>query len=510
MGKKYCEFMEEITSDEVYEGLLAYGLFNERLPPFLTAKNFFEYCQSGNRSFMTAKKEQSYIYYESMRNINTPRPLAIPNPIAYQSLCWFLRNHWQELQLHFKNKTQNESHKRSRIHIRKMKGKKSLFEMNYSHFKSDGNPELDLLIGKKYMVNADISTCFPSIYTHSLAWALVGKDIAKINKKNNSEWYNQLDFYTRNSKHGETHGLLIGPHASNLLSEIILTAVDYELQLNKWEYIRNIDDYTCYVSSYEEGQKFLVDLTEALRFYNLVLNHKKTQISPLPLASVEQWVRRLNTYGNFGKETKANFKEVRTFLDLAIQLLHENNNAAILNYAIKILSKTEMTDSAANYFVKTALHLAILYPYLIPLLEEYIFERFNVENDIISEFSELIYSEGIGNHNYEEVSYAVYYSLRYSFLLNKINFEDIRKSNHCILLLLAFLYCNINQIKSEIKKFKDLARNLSQNEDDLNQNWLFVYEVLPKSDLKKDWKNLKDKNVTFIKKFKSRLEPIKK
>ena len=30
-------------------------------------------------------------------------------------------------------------------------------------------------------------------------------------------------------KNGETHGLLIGPHTSNLLSEIILTVVDKQL-----------------------------------------------------------------------------------------------------------------------------------------------------------------------------------------------------------------------------------------------------------------------------------------
>ena len=46
--------------------------------------------------------------------------------------------------------------------------------MNYSNWKTDGTPEPDLLIGKKYIVKADISTCFPSIYTHSIPWALVG------------------------------------------------------------------------------------------------------------------------------------------------------------------------------------------------------------------------------------------------------------------------------------------------------------------------------------------------
>lgn len=499
--KKYYEFMNDISSEKLYEGLLGYGLFSDKLPPFLTSKHFFDYCQEKEPKFMDGKIECTYIYYENMRNINTPRPLAIPNPISYQRLCMFLSEHWEEILEHFKNKTENEGHKISRIHLRKMKNKKHLFEMNYSDFKNDGTPEPDILIGKKYMVNADISNCFPSIYTHSISWALVGKDTAKGNKKVQSEWYNELDFHIRNNKNGETHGLLIGPHTSNLLSEIILTSIDHELQLKKWEYIRNIDDYTCYVNSYEEGQKFLVELTEQLRAYNLVLNHKKTKITSLPSASVEQWVRRLNTYAKFDKRIKINFKDVQAYLDLAIQLMNEDNNSAILNYAIKVMSKKNLTDNAVNYLVKTVLHLSIIYPYLIPMLEENIFKRFKVETQVIRDYSILIYKEGMVNNNFEEVSYAIYYSLKYNFVIDGINFDDVRNSNHCILFLLAFLYADYYKITEETKKFKKLAGELSKDIDEFNQNWLFIYETLPKSRLQRDWKKMKENNVTFIDKF---------
>ena len=37
MSKSYAEFMDEITPDELYEGLLAYGFFAERIPPVFTA-----------------------------------------------------------------------------------------------------------------------------------------------------------------------------------------------------------------------------------------------------------------------------------------------------------------------------------------------------------------------------------------------------------------------------------------------------------------------------------------
>ena len=40
MEKKYCEFLEEITADELYEGLLGYGMFANKLPPVFTTEPF--------------------------------------------------------------------------------------------------------------------------------------------------------------------------------------------------------------------------------------------------------------------------------------------------------------------------------------------------------------------------------------------------------------------------------------------------------------------------------------
>ena len=65
--------------------------------------------------------------------------------------------------------------------------------MNYKDYHIDGNPEQEIFIGKKYKVKADISTCFPSIYTHAIPWALVGKNNAKENRNSKKEYYNMID-----------------------------------------------------------------------------------------------------------------------------------------------------------------------------------------------------------------------------------------------------------------------------------------------------------------------------
>lgn len=72
--------------------------------------------------------------------------------------------------------------------------------MSYDNWRVDGSPENSLIYRKQYSVHADISKCFPSVYTHSLAWALAGKNVAKANKNNRSLWYNQIDHLVQINK----------------------------------------------------------------------------------------------------------------------------------------------------------------------------------------------------------------------------------------------------------------------------------------------------------------------
>lgn len=518
--KSYYELLNEITSDELFNGLLGYGLFADKIPPFLTAENFLDFCKTPPMGFIFNNSEKNYIYYESMRNINVPRVLAIPNPIAYHNQCKVLSDNWDKLLEYFREQTKNHEHKLSRIHIRKIDDsfkifhtcypeledidlsdypeleQKHLFEMNHKNFCTDDYPEPDLLIGKRYQVKADISNCFPSIYTHSLPWALVTKSYSKTHR-GPTEWFNQIDFYTRNLKDGETHGILIGSHASNLVSEIVLVSVDKCMYDKGYRYIRNIDDYTCFVETNERAEEFLVDLSIELKKFGLMLNHKKTEILCLPLASTENWVRKLNSFV-FSNDEKLKLAEVRAYLDISLDLMfHNKENSAILNYAIKVLSKKEMTSNAKDYFIKTVHHLVLLYPYLVSLLDDKIFIEFSIENTIIEKIAKDLFELGNSKKLYEAMSYALFFSLKYDFLLTADLFEKVEKSNDAVLLLLAYLHDEKYISHSKVtKKYKALARLLK---DDIDEYWIFVYEVLTFGNLKDEWRKMKQSGLTFIK-----------
>lgn len=499
--RKYSDYTNEISPSELYNGLVGFGLFAEKIPNFLTSEFFLSFTKS--LIFPLDNKPKDYIRYSSMRNINIPRPLAIPEPFAYANQCKSLSDNWLQLQNHFTNKTINDEFKVSRIHIRRLHNRPELFEMNYKNFSKDGDPEQDIIIKSKYIAYADISNCYPSIYSHSISWSLVGKSHAKTNKAS-SNWFNQLDFYTRNVKFGETNGILIGPHSSSLTSEIILVSIDDALSKQGFKYIRNIDDYKCYIDSHEEAERFFLSLSEELSKYELALNSKKSKIVDLPQASVKNWVAKLshfnftNTYNKNGLEA-IRVKELKAFLDYAVEImLEQNSDASIINYAIKIISNKYLGVNAIDYYLKQIHHLVLLYPYLINLLERNVFEPHKVDKEIIKKIARDIYEYGTKKKIHEACSYAIYWSLKYDF---NIEIDAIKNDSiaslDCIFMMISFIYDKKHHKKAYLKEYKDQSKILKK--DDFDRYWLFIYETLPWTELTDNYRVMKKNGITFIK-----------
>ena len=437
--------MLEIKADELYDGLVSYGLFSEKLPHIFTGSLFLSYCKNNRKQSFRDNKWKGYINYESMRNINIPRNIGIPTPMGHELLCKTLSEHWTKLTEYFGEKTKNQTRIISRIHIRKMQDTNALFFMNYKNWIVEGSPEPDIYLGKRYMIHADISKCYPSIYTHAIPWALVGKDVAKNNTgiKAKNEWYNQIDHFAQVSKNGETHGLLIGPHTSNVLSEIILCAIDEKLSEKYKSYVRNIDDYICYVDTKEEAEKFIIDLNRELRQYDLLLNHKKTEIHELPISAVETWVHKIQNHMTIFQKFKdyIDYREIQAFIDFIIKLVTENaDNNSIVLYAVKALKDFKLTNNAQEYLVKSIVSLSLLYPYLVPILGKYIFEKYEVDNNLIQEYVNKIYKRYIEKNNYEACSFALLYAIDSKSKIDSLDVETIKNSDDCILMLMAFIY----------------------------------------------------------------------
>ena len=519
MLKSYYQHHHSLSPDEAYEGLLSYGMFSDNLPSFLQSIDFFDWCTKQKEPNFQ-KEETTPVYYESIRNINIPRILTIPNPIAYRNLCFNLKNNWSDILLHFQTHTDSQDWKVSRIHIRKTKENKKIlvmgiydtlrvinrqtdkeqrFDMGYSDHKEDDDPLLKFKIGARFQAHADISNCFGSIYTHSLTWAIGGKANAKA--KRNGFWYNDLDTLLMNTNNGETHGILIGAHAYNLVSEIVLVVVDNYLVKKGYKFIRHIDDYICLTENYETAENFLADLSNELRKYGLILNGRKVSIKDLPATRNPSWIVDISNHP-VSLLNYLNYNVMVSYLDFLLSLLKKNDDdATILNYGIKVITGKQASENAVEYLVNTVHHLVILYPYLISLLENQFFERYAVETSTIKSIADNLLVYGTKRNSYELVAYSIYFSLKYDFEfdINCALLEKIGNLDDCLTLLLSYLYDKKKYgVRSKvIKQHKVVAEHLYDNNED--NYWLYYYEVLPANKLQKYWSKMKKDKISFLK-----------
>lgn len=147
-----------------------------------------------------------------------------------------------------------------------------------------------------YLSKLDITKCFDSIYTHSIAWAVFKKKYAKqnLNKTKNTFAY-KFDQLMQRANYNETNGIIIGPEISRIFAEIIMQATDkdiveelesdkYGLFLGKdFQIYRYVDDYFIFYNDESILNKIREIVQVKLKTYKLSLNQHKEETYSRPI-----------------------------------------------------------------------------------------------------------------------------------------------------------------------------------------------------------------------------------
>lgn len=150
---------------------------------------------------------------------------------------------------------------------------------------------------KKYdaMVQIDVSKCFDSIYTHSLPWAVLGKDQTKFSlDESKATFGGRFDALMQNLNHKETNGIVIGPEFSRIFAEIILQAVDVQLITKlaekenlthkvDYEIFRYVDDFFIFYNEEPTQLKIFETLQGVLKSKKLSINTAKVKHYQKPI-----------------------------------------------------------------------------------------------------------------------------------------------------------------------------------------------------------------------------------
>ncbi len=148
----------------------------------------------------------------------------------------------------------------------------------------------------QFLTRVDLTRCFDSIYTHSIAWAVHERESVKRDIDGHGETFaNEFDRVMRWANDNETNGIIIGPEVSRIFAELILQGVDRSVEnrllrlglVNGRDYrvLRYVDDYFIFSIDGAARDRIQRALEEELRPFRMSINAAKTEEMEAPFIS---------------------------------------------------------------------------------------------------------------------------------------------------------------------------------------------------------------------------------
>ena len=145
---------------------------------------------------------------------------------------------------------------------------------------------IKLALEYEYIGITDVVDCYGSIYTHTIAWALHGKETAKEKRDDYKLLGNKIDRSIRNMCNGQTNGIPQGSSLMDFIAEIVLgygdTLISNRLKeagISNYKILRYRDDYRVFSNNKDELNEIMKIISEVLASVNMRLNAQKTLIS---------------------------------------------------------------------------------------------------------------------------------------------------------------------------------------------------------------------------------------
>ena len=128
------------------------------------------------------------------------------------------------------------------------------------------------------LFHTDISNCYGSLYTHSIAWALDGSS-GTDRKERQGKIGAGIDWRIQAMSYGQSNGIPQGSVLMDFIAEIVLSYIDTLLQTNlsaknglgSFRILRYRDDYRIFTMSPRDGEIILKELTEILSRFGFSL-----------------------------------------------------------------------------------------------------------------------------------------------------------------------------------------------------------------------------------------------
>lgn len=485
-------------------------------------ENYKERKLNFSKSF---KSDQRYISslclrYSISKGKLSRRYVGIPNPLNYLYLSEKIIDAWDDI-IYIINLSKYSQSKP----IYQSEFNKRTFRTSSLGVSEFVKKTLEASYDKKVELKLDLSKFYPTIYTHSISWALLGKEKAKeIYNKSEKEFKaliesgdvnailynkaNEIDIKMRNCQGKQTIGIPIGPDISYIIGELINSRIDIYLNNHNPNLTgcRYYDDYYLYTNTIKEAEDTFKYIQSKLHQFGLDINEGKVRIRKYPFEFEEKFSSELSQFSF----TKRFDYSIKLYFNIIWKFAEENpeNTGQIFRYALKIFAPSTIDriivpQTGWNTFENLLLKTIILDPTILniacnilELYKEFINDKSKTK---LQNIIDSIFREHIKTNQHLEVSWALWICKKFSLTIDRevgINIIKMRDAISC-LILLDIIHNTPQLVEIDaalLKELSDLNSSFTNNSL-TEEGWLLVYEGTKKGWLSRA--DLIEENIFF-------------
>lgn len=391
------------------KALLGRGYFPSQLPPGFVTTSFAAIAEVLRQKWEKSgvKPKTSLLEHFSVARTGLRRRVvSIPNPISFLYLCNAIDKDWPSIRRHLtKSKLSASTPKITDGDARAVTSRplNELYPLKILRSR-----------GYQYMLRSDISRYFPTIYTHSLSWALHSKAEAKRKRKGDALLGNRLDTAVQRCQDSQTLGIPIGPDTSHILAEIVGVAIDVSLRsdLGFWPAgFRFVDDYFLFFESQADAEQALAKLSAKLKDYELEINFDKTEVIPIHALSEDSWTRAFRSL-DIQRKGVAQLASIHHYFDAALELCRSNPSESVIKYALRKISKVVIRKENWSAFEAHLLRATLAQPSALQVVTAFLctYERYGypLDRESISKICAQIIEKSAPLNHHSEVIWALW------------------------------------------------------------------------------------------------------
>lgn len=329
--KKKYEVLSKIPIDDIENWFFQCGFLPEHyvLPPNFCVQNY----KSNRKPFskVARKKGKQNIYNPARQAIIgvsfpktrlTNREFGIIHPVIYHDIVYWLMKKWPFVLRHLFAGKRNIYSYSFPIPIDVNNCCLSPSRSERMIYEYIDMAEKDLIVDGSnfgFVVHVDIKNFYPSIYTHSIPWALHGGRAKNRSYGNYSKIGHKLDKLFQYANDAQTNGVPIGPVVSDIVAEIIASTVDKKVRLPKDSFgVRFKDDYRILCKTRHEAERIIKGLQEEYAKFNLHLNEEKTKICEFPDGLYRPWILEYQPFSF--KDDRINLRRFELVYQITISI----------------------------------------------------------------------------------------------------------------------------------------------------------------------------------------------